>query len=152
MPPTTATPGAGGLPVAAGERPEGSLYGRRGGKGTGKGGGGGDADSTGSGGPRVASIASIKTLPQPLEDYSHLSREYPEEARRAGVEGDVIVRILVDENGRVAEVTLVKGAGFGLDRKALDIARRMRFRPARDTADRAVAYRITWTFHFTLPD
>lgn len=78
--------GGGTMAVAGGGRPTGSLYGRKDGSGTGKGGAGGPADSQGTG--RMASAASIATLPVPLEDYSDDNWEdYPEEALRLGIEG-----------------------------------------------------------------
>jgi protein TonB len=146
--PTTAGEG---MPVAAGAGPTGSLYGKKGGKGQAKtGGGGGPPDSTGTG---VAIVASVKSMPMPVGDYGRLGKDaYTEEATKNGIEGPVMVRILVDEHGRVAEATVVKGLGYGLDAKALEAAKRLRFEPARDSADRAVPVRITWTFHFTLPE
>lgn len=148
--------GSGTVAVAQGSGPTGSSRGVRGGTGTGaRTGGGGPPDSTGTGGPRVASVASVKRGPMPLGDeYDHVKlaeREYPTEARRLGIEGPVKVQILVTAEGKVAEATLVKGLGHGLDALALELARKLRFSPAVDHQDRPVAVRIVWTFHFKLP-
>jgi TonB family protein len=89
-------------------------------------------------------------MPESIGEHD-LSKEYPPEARRLGIEGQVAVRLLVDETGRVAQRRLVRGVGHGLDEKALELARRIRFRPALDDADRPVSTWITWTFTFTLP-
>ena len=148
--PTTNGPG---MPVAAGRAPTGSLYGKKGGKGQANtGGGGGPSDAEGTGGP-VATVAAVKVMPKPVGDHGRLGKEsYTPEALENAVEGAVIVRILVDEQGRVAEAKLVKGLGYGLDEKALEDVRKIRFEAARDTADRAVSVRISWTYHFTLPE
>jgi TonB family protein len=57
---------------------------------------------------------------------------YPPIARRMKVEGEVVVSLLVDEDGRVVEARLIQGVreGVGLHQVALDAARRARYRPA----------------------
>ncbi|MCB1057428.1 MAG: TonB family protein [Acidobacteria bacterium] len=58
--------------------------------------------------------------------------KYPPIARRARVEGDVILSLLVDETGRVKEVKVVQGARSkaGLNEAAIEAARTARFKPA----------------------
>jgi protein TonB len=143
--------GGGSMGVQAGAGPTGSARGVKGGTGPKPATGGGtDPDATG---PRVASIASIKDQPRPLGEPDRFDpKEYPDEAKRAGIEGDVLVRILVDDEGKPARVRVLRGLGHGLDEKALELARRIRFKPAIDTTDKPVATEITWTFHFKLPD
>jgi periplasmic protein TonB len=125
----------------------GSATGRAGGTGQGPGGGGPEG-STGTG--KVAMTTSVKVLPKPIGEYDY-SKDYPAEALRQEVEGDVVVRLLVDEKGRVAQKKLVRGLGFGLDEKALSFAADLRFEPARDEGDQPVATWIPWTFRFKLP-
>lgn len=59
-----------------------------------------------------------------------ISPEYPELARKAGIEGTVIVRILVDKEGRVRETRLARGVGAGLDEAAIEAIRRTIYTPA----------------------
>lgn len=55
---------------------------------------------------------------------------YPEEAKRAEVEGRVMLRVLVDADGKVIDVKLVKGIGFGCDEAAIKHARtKWKFKP-----------------------
>ncbi len=54
--------------------------------------------------------------------------EYPEWAREAGVEGTVLLRVLVAKDGHVADVVVVKGVR-GLDREAVRGIQRWLFRP-----------------------
>jgi protein TonB len=58
--------------------------------------------------------------------------EYPPLAKRLGVEGTVVVGVLVNETGRVEETRLVKGVqqNAGLNEAALRAARTARYRPA----------------------
>jgi protein TonB len=125
----------------------GKATGRPGGTGTGTGGAGGAPGGTG---PRVVTLASVKRMPEALGEYD-FSKDYPAEARRLGVEGEVALRLLVDDRGQVAQIRLVRGLGHGLDTKAVELARKSRFRPAVDEADRPVATWITWTFTWSLP-
>jgi len=40
---------------------------------------------------------------------------YTEEARRAGVQGTVLIEVIIDESGRVAHQSVLSPLGFGLD-------------------------------------
>ncbi len=56
---------------------------------------------------------------------------YPPSARRIGKVATVQLRVLVDENGRIAETRQVgETVGFGFDQEALDAARRTTWQPA----------------------
>jgi TonB family protein len=57
--------------------------------------------------------------------------DYTEEARRRGVEGDVVVEVVVKRDGTVGDVRLLQGLGAGLDQRAIDAVRQWRFSPAR---------------------
>lgn len=56
---------------------------------------------------------------------------YPIAALRQGIEGTVIVRVLVGADGQVLEVQIHRGVHPQLDRAALQAVRRGQFRPAR---------------------
>ena len=47
--------------------------------------------------------------------------KYPEIARKAHVEGRVIVQLIVDENGNVRDAEILRGAGAGLDEEAIRV-------------------------------
>jgi protein TonB len=56
---------------------------------------------------------------------------YPAEARRAGREGVVLLRLKVSEQGRVEEVQVAAGSGYGpFDEEAAQAVRRWKFKPA----------------------
>jgi protein TonB len=74
---------------------------------------------------------------------------YPDAARRAGIEGDVRLEIVVSESGEVLEVKVVRAAGNGFDEVAERLVRRFRFRPA-TSGGRPVPARIPWTYKFRL--
>jgi periplasmic protein TonB len=56
---------------------------------------------------------------------------YPESARRAGIQGTTLLRIFIERDGRVSDVTVQRSAGDqSLDQAASDAVRRWRFEPA----------------------
>ncbi len=56
--------------------------------------------------------------------------EYPWIARKMGREGRVLLRLTIDETGRLLDVVVVEKAGFGFDREAVKAVRLSTFRPA----------------------
>jgi TonB family protein len=140
----------GDVPVGQARAPTGRG---RGGTGGGTGTGGGGEEPAATGGDGTVSVAAIKTMPQPIgdTDFVDATRDYPSDARRLGVEGQVKVRLKVDATGKVAARSLVTRLGHGLDELALKLATRLRFKPAIDTSDRPVPATVVWTFTFTLP-
>ena len=83
--------------------------------------------------------------------YRHTPRpEYPESARRAGREGTVLLRVLVDDQGRSKQVEINNSSGSdALDRAAAAAISRWRFYPAR-YGDRAVESWIKIPIEFAL--
>jgi protein TonB len=74
---------------------------------------------------------------------------YPEDARSRGIEGTVVLSVLVDEGGRVRTVKVVSGPGGGLDQAAAKAVERIRFRPALRKGQ-PVAAQITYRYTFLL--
>lgn len=74
--------------------------------------------------PLVESRYNVAALNNPKPPY-------PLAARRQGAEGRVVLRALVLEDGRCAEVRIVRSSGYALlDESALATVRRWRFLPA----------------------
>jgi protein TonB len=76
----------------------------------------------------AAPDAPADALPSPVA--GNPAPAYPATARRAGVEGQVVVRARVTAEGTVHEVQLRRGAHPLLDEAALDAVERWRFTPA----------------------
>ena len=74
---------------------------------------------------------------------------YPEIARRARVEGAVIVDTVIEASGTVTEVTLLQEPGFGLGDAAVEAVREWRFEPS-TLNGRPVAARYVLTVRFHL--
>lgn len=88
--------------------------------------------------------------------------EYTREARRRRIRAELVIRVLVDEHGRVEESTIVERflldgdgtsrtpvevLGYGLEEAALSAAGRWMFRPARKNGEPVAAHtELTFTF------
>jgi protein TonB len=87
--------------------------------------------------------ARYKETPKPV---------YPESARREGREGRVLLRVLVDDQGRSKSVEVNSSSGNeALDRAAADAIKRWRFHPAR-YGDKAVESWLRVPIEFRLAD
>lgn len=95
------------------------------GEGDGAGIGPGSGGGTGGGPYRPGSgIVAPGLLREVKPDYS-------EDARRRGIEGDVVLEIVVRSDGSVGNVTILQGLGAGLDERAVAAVRQWNFSPAR---------------------
>jgi len=71
----------------------------------------------------VAAVQSVVILAKPNPVYS-------DEARKLGIEGEVLVQVVFPASGPVQIVRVVKGLGHGLDEAAVRAAEQIRFKPA----------------------
>ncbi len=56
---------------------------------------------------------------------------YPLLARRLGREGSVVLKLSIDETGRLVDVEVIEKAGFGFDRAAVEAVKKSTFLPAK---------------------
>ena len=66
---------------------------------------------------------------EPLKILSKQKASYTEAARKAGVQGTIQLAVLFSANGRIENLMLIKGLGYGLDQQAMTAARRITFAP-----------------------
>jgi protein TonB len=128
MPAPAPAGGAAGDPSGGGDGP---------GAGNGTGGGQGDGAGVGAG-------VAYGTNPLP---------PYPLVARRLGMEGVVVLEVMVTPDGRPAEVRVLRSSGFAPldDSAAATVRQRWRFLPAR-RGGTAVQSRVTVPIRFRLED
>jgi TonB family protein len=115
-----------GLPDGMTGLPSGGQ-GRRGGIGSGDQGGIGDAS-----GPGIQGIAveRLRAGTKPPVVLVKTEPEYSEQARKARVQGTIVVEGVIDERGLTSTLQVRDGLGFGLDEQAMEAVRQWRFRPA----------------------
>jgi len=128
--------------------------------GTGKGGGIGDGDGTGIGrgkgrgvgpgeggdmGGGLRGFAGVYTAPVVL---FQVEPEFSEEARKAKLQGVVMLYGEVDTNGRLRNIRVTRALGLGLEEKAIEAVKQWRFRPGtRDGKPVVAAASIEVNFH-----
>jgi TonB family protein len=66
----------------------------------------------------------------PPEILSKPTPAYTEEARRARVEGEVLLEVVLEASGHVRVLRVVRGLGHGLDESAVRAAEQISFKPA----------------------
>ena len=53
------------------------------------------------------------------ENYIKQKLKYPQKARQAGIEGTVTLEFIVDEHGKIKDIKVIKGLGYGCDEEAV---------------------------------
>jgi periplasmic protein TonB len=59
-----------------------------------------------------------------------LEPEYSEQARKARIQGTIVLEGIIDEKGLTHAIKVRDGLGFGLDEQAMEAVKLWRFRPA----------------------
>jgi len=95
------------------------------GEGTGGGIGPGTGGGTGGGPYHPGAGIDPPTLVREVE------ASYTDEARRRAIEGDVVLEIVVRQDGTVGDVRVRRSLGAGLEQKAIDAVRQWKFNPAK---------------------
>lgn len=76
----------------------------------------------------ASTFAYVERMPQSGFDWqAYLSRNlhYPKLAKEAKIEGRVIIKFVVDEDGAIAYPHVIKGIGGGCDEEALRVVSEM---------------------------
>ena len=94
----------------------------------------------------IFELFEVEEPPQPIVQ---VQPEYPEEARKAGLEGRVIVVAVVDENGNVIEASIHSSTNPIFNEAALEAAKKMKFKPGR-LKDIPVKVKVLIPFVFKL--
>lgn len=88
---------------------------------------------------------------QDLKTANRVDPIYPPASRRAGEEGTVRLKVLVDTSGRASNVAVTRSSGFPrLDQAAMEAVRKWRFVAATDGTNKIQAYtQVAVTFRLT---
>jgi protein TonB len=105
--------------------------------------------------------AEVKPLAAPVQAYEvtkmplpigQCTGKYTEEAKQAGLEGTVILDIVVGEDGVVRDITIVQGLGQGLNEAAVRALKACRFTPG-ERNGKPVPVRVRrFKVHFALSE
>lgn len=97
---------------------------------------------------KPASSETDVSLPTPVPVHT-VAPEYPESAKREGIQGTVFVKLLVDTTGHVAEAEVLKSAHPDLDKAAVEAARQWEFKAA-ESIDQPVQQYVVIPVKFAL--
>lgn len=95
---------------------------------------------------KVYEFYNVEIKPQVIK---RVEPEYPELARKAGIEGRVIVMAIVDTAGNVVDVQVLQSTNPIFNEPALAAARQFKFKPGYQR-DKPVKVRVAIPFHFYL--
>ena len=77
--------------------------------------------------------------------------KYPENAKKAGKEGNVILQATIDENGIPKDIEALTKLGFGLEEAAIEAFKKSSFRPAMK-GDEPISKQVQITYKFELDE
>lgn len=101
--------------------------------------------------PLAQPVAAFEATKMPMPQGRCFGK-YTEEAKAAGIEGTVVLDLIVGEDGRVREVQVVEGLTHGLTEAATKALRECRFSPG-EKDGKLVPVRIRgFKIHFVLQD
>jgi TonB family protein len=101
------------------------------GQGTGLGQGDGNGVGEGSGGGYGGGPYRPGSGVEPPRLLREVRADYTDEARRANIEGEVELEIVVRRDGSVGDVKIIRGLRGGLSERAVQAVRQWRFAPGR---------------------
>jgi len=89
-------------------------------------------------------FVAVEQMPELIGGLAKLQSQirYPEMARKAGIEGRVIVQFIVTEEGTVDSPKVIRGIGGGCDEEALKAVSQAKFKPGRQ---RGKAVRVQYS-------
>lgn len=117
-----------------------------------------DVDVTVFGIPDAPPFAGEGSSDQPVQMGSGISPPekifapqpgYTEEARQARIQGSVILQTVIDKQGKVRKVEVIKGLPLGLDASAVETVKTWTFKPASQEGEPIAVY-YTLILNFSL--
>ncbi len=98
--------------------------------------------------PSRPTTVRIAQLPEPPRKIVDVRPAYPDIARKARVEGTVILESVLDTSGNVTQLRVIRSVPL-LDQAALDAVRQWKYTPTQ-YGGRPVSVLMTITIRFTL--
>ena len=93
----------------------------------------------------------VEEMPDLIGGLAGLQKsiQYPEIAKKAGVEGKVFLQFVVDENGNVVDPIVTRGIGAGCDEAAIAAILKAKFKPGKQRG-KAVKVKMSLPVTFRL--
>ena len=84
-------------------------------------------------------------------EYLQENLKYPASARKANISGKVFTQFIVNTDGTISDVAILKSVGFGCDEEAMRVIKLAKWTPAKQSG-RVVRSRFTVPINFQLPN
>ena len=104
--------------------------------------------------PSLPPVAHKTDLPSPGRGYPepvcmHCAQpQYTDEARKAGIQGTILVEVTIGPEGRVEDVVPIRGLPCGLTQETVAVAKTWQFQPVIGPDGKAVRLRLTFETTF----
>ena len=109
-------------------------------------------DSAAAPKPAPGTFVAFDEAPKPVGGFEAIQErlKYPDIARKAGIEGQVIVQVRISESGEVTETRVLRSLGHsGVDEAAVEAIKSVKWEPARNQG-KPVAARVAIPVTFKL--
>jgi TonB family protein len=105
----------------------------------------------GTGGGRAGSLGPLRgnEVDEKARLLSKPEPHYSEEARRQGITGTVVLRVVFTSTGQVTQIRAIQQLPFGLTERAIEAAREIKFQPAKK-GGRSVSVYMQLEYNFNL--
>lgn len=111
-----------------------------------------NADTVSNAGP-VTNTADLAQFPggeSELERFVQKNIQYPRIAKEQGIEGRVIVAVVINENGDITDIEVIRGIGGGCDEEVVRVLNEMpTWKPTKQDGKNVKAQKI-FSFNFQL--
>ena len=96
-------------------------------------------------------IVNATTLTERLQIMAPVIPKYPEIARKAGIQAQVLIELIIDEAGSVIHSKVIDTTekGYGFESNAIDAIKRLRFKPVKQNG-RPIKVKVIYPIHFVL--
>jgi TonB family protein len=79
--------------------------------------------------PMASGVYKVTSAISPPSVLRKVEPEYSEEARAAGLQGTVIVQVVIGTDGVAGDARILRGLGLGLDEQAIEAIGQWQFKP-----------------------
>jgi len=98
-------------------------------------------------------FVAVEQMPELIGSLSELKSnvQYPETARKAEIQGIVVVQFIVNEKGEVEKPRVIRGIGGGCDEEAIRVTKMAEFKPGKQRGE-PVRVQYSMPFRFILKE
>ncbi|KXK36930.1 MAG: TonB family protein [Saprospiraceae bacterium] len=74
---------------------------------------------------KLTNVQKDRCAQQKMYEYIRSNLKYPQQALKNGVKGEVMVKFVVDKEGKISQVELLSDPGYGMGTAAVDVVKNM---------------------------